>query len=144
MFLLTSYSDREMSGVLSLPVIWQVWVVEPSLRICRSLLRIQSRVSSPRCSWGWNETHIWEWPLRSPRMREEGPGLIKEGSNELCWVEEFGRYTLKSSNQVDLLVLSQMDRISIPAFSKECSFSNTMSVQMKIRSPPPRMLIRSF
>ena len=83
--------QKEMSTLLSLPVIRQVRVAEPSLRICKSLSRIQSRISSPRCSWGWRESNIGELPLRSPSMSEEGPGLIKEGSNELCWVEVFGR-----------------------------------------------------
>ena len=83
--------QKEMSRVLSLPVIQQVRVAEPSLRTCKSLSRIQSRISSPRWSWGWRESNIWEWPSRLPSMSEEGPGLIKEGSNELCWVEVFGR-----------------------------------------------------
>ena len=83
--------QKEMSTLLSLPVIRQVRVAEPSLRICKSLSRIQSRISSPRCSWGWRESNIGELPLRSLSMSEEGPGLIKEGSNELCWVEVFGR-----------------------------------------------------
>ena len=86
--------QREISGVLSFPVIQLVRVAEPSLRMCRSLSRIQSRISSPRWSWGWIGSHIWEWLLRSPRRSEEGPGLIKEVSNELCWVEVFGRKTL--------------------------------------------------
>ena len=38
--------EREMSGVLSLPVIRLVRVAEPSLRMCRSLSRIQSIISS--------------------------------------------------------------------------------------------------
>ena len=42
--------QREMSGVLSLPVIPLVRVAEPSLRICKSLPRIQSRIASPRWS----------------------------------------------------------------------------------------------
>ena len=40
--------QREMSGVLSLPVIRLVQIAQPSLRMCRSLSRIQSRISSPR------------------------------------------------------------------------------------------------
>ena len=136
--------QEEMLGVLSLPVIRQVQVAQPPLRICRWLSRVQSRILWPRWFWGWKESHIWECPLRSPRMSEEGPGLIKKGSNEVCWVEVFGRYTLQSSSQVDLVVLRRMDRVSIPALSKECSFSNTLSVRMKIRRPPPRMLFQSF
>ena len=42
--------QREMSGVLSLLVIRLVRVAELSLRMCRSLSRIQSRISSPRWS----------------------------------------------------------------------------------------------
>ena len=83
--------QRKMSGVLSFPVIWLVRVAEPSLRICRSLSSTQSRILTPRWSWGWRESHIWEWPLRSQRMSVEGPGLIREGSNEVCSVEVFGR-----------------------------------------------------
>ena len=83
--------QREMSGVLSLLVIRLVRVAELSLRMCRSLSRIQSRISSPRWSWGWSESYIWRSPLRSPGTSEERLGLIKDGSNELCWVEVFGR-----------------------------------------------------
>ena len=144
MFSLISCSTEGDGGGAIIAVIRLVRVVEPSLRMCRSLSRIQSRISSPRWFWGWNESHIWEWPLRSPRMSEEGPGLFKERSIELRWVEEFGRYTLQSSRQIDFVVLSQMDKMSIPAFSEECSFSNTMSVWIKIRKPPLRMLFWSF
>ena len=42
--------QREMSEVLSLPVIRLVRVAEPSLRICKSLSRIQSRILSPHWS----------------------------------------------------------------------------------------------
>ena len=42
--------QREMSGVLSLLVIRLVRLAELSLRMCRSLSRIQSRISSPRWS----------------------------------------------------------------------------------------------
>ena len=83
--------EREMSGVLSLPVIRLVRVAEPSLRMCRSLSRIQSIISSLPWSWGWSESHIWKSPLRLPGTSEERLGLIKEGSNELCWIEAFGR-----------------------------------------------------
>ena len=135
---------KEMSGVLSLPVIRLVRVAEPSLRICRSLSRTQSRISSPHWSWGWEESHIWEWPLRSPRISEKGPGLVSKGLNKVCWVEVFGRYMLWSSSQVDLVALRRMNRIFIPAFLTDWSFSNTMSVRMKIRSPPSRMLCQSL
>ena len=42
--------QREMSEVLSLPVIRLVRVAEPSLSICKSLSRIQSRMLSSRWS----------------------------------------------------------------------------------------------
>ena len=42
--------QREISGVLSFPVIQLVRVAEPSLRMCRSLSRIQPRILSPRWS----------------------------------------------------------------------------------------------
>ena len=49
MFLLTNCSRRERDvRVLLLTVIQLVWVTEPSLRTCRSFLRIQSRISSPQ------------------------------------------------------------------------------------------------
>lgn len=63
-------------------------------------------------------------------MTEDGPGLIRE--------------VLKDSSQVDLVVFRQMDRISMPTFLKECSFSKTISITMKRRRPPPRMSSRSF
>ena len=50
--------QREMSGALSFPVIWLVRVAEPSLRMCRLLSSIQSRISSPCWSWGWIGSHI--------------------------------------------------------------------------------------
>ena len=77
-------------------------------------------------------------------MSEEGPCLIREGLNELCWVEVLGRYTLQCSIQVDLVFLRQIDRISIPACSKDSNFSKVILVQIKRRRLPLWMLFRSF
>ena len=121
--------EARNSKSLSLPVIRLVRVAEPSLRICKSLSRIQSRISSPCWSWGWKESRIWKWPLRLLRMSEEGPGLTREGSNKLCWVKVLDRYTLQCLSQVDLVALRQMERISIPAFLRECSFSNIADIK---------------
>ena len=44
--------QREMLGVLSLPLARLVRVAGPSLRICRSLSRIQPKISPPCWSRG--------------------------------------------------------------------------------------------
>ena len=49
-----------------------------------------------------------------------------------------------SSSQVGLVVFRRIERNSMLTFSNEYSFSKTVSVPMKIRSPPPKMLFRSF
>lgn len=85
-----------------------------------------------------------ECPLKSPRIIEVGNGLMSEGSNEFCWLVVLGKQTLYSSSHVEIVVFSRIERISMPAFQNECSFSKTMSVRMKIKSPPPRILLQSF
>ena len=64
---------------------------------------------------------------------------MSEGSKEFCWVVVLGRKTLHSSSQVDLVAFRRIERTSM-----KMTFSKTMSVRIKIRSLPPKMLFQSF
>ena len=44
----------------------------------------------------------------------------------------------------DFDVMAQMDNVSIPSRSRECSFSKMKSLRTKNRRPPPRILFWSL
>lgn len=71
--------QREISGVLLLPIFQLVCLPEPSWRMWRSFSRIQSKVLSPWQTWCWSRFHNWDNPLEFPRIIEVGVGYMTEG-----------------------------------------------------------------
>ena len=136
--------QRDKLGVLSFLVIRLVQVAKPSFKMCRSLLMIQSMILLPQALGGWTWSQRCEWPLKSSMIMESGDGLIRFGSKWVCWVLVLGMYMLYISIHNDCDVWTRMDKISIPAFLRDCSFSKITSLWTKNRRPPPKMLFWSL